>query len=300
MRQYEIIPYKLPLTPYGKKILHSKFRFGFYIKKYKKDGSFGIGEAAFFKNFDKNTTYLYAKDMAKKHLTYKESFLSIGENKNIKLTFLIDTWDVDLAFSLARKFIDEGYLCLKIKVSPKYLYESIKIINKISKLNHKIKIRLDANKQFNLNNIKYFLKNINLEQIEYFEEPLENFLQIPSLVEFKDLNIALDESWSNIDDIKNFRKLGIKYLILKPSSFFSLDHLFLFVEKAQENNIKIIFSTCFESEYFAAFSLMLISELKLYDDHHAIFCPGIFDKKSFLNKPIISLKEANDFLLNFN
>lgn len=301
MFPYEIIPYKLPLTFYGKKILHSKFRLGFYIKKFKKDSSFGVGEAAFFKGLDKNTAYLYAKDMAKKHLIYKKNYLwQMNENNDVKLTFLIDTFDEDLAFFLAKKFIDQGYLCLKIKVSSKYLYESIRIINKISHLNNKIKIRLDANKQFNLDNIKLFLKNINLKQIEYFEEPLENFLQIPFLIEFKDLNIALDESWSNIGDIKNFKELGIKYLILRPSRFFCLDYLFLSVKIAQKNNMKIIFSTCFESEYFSAFSLMLISKLNLCDDHHAIFCPGIFDEKSFLNKPVISSREASDFLLNFN
>ncbi len=95
----------------------------------------------------------------------------------------------------AEALAQDGYRILKLKVGLGPLSEDIFRVNSLSKM--KLKLRLDANRSWDLNTAQEFVSQLSesaLQQIDYLEEPLAN----PKLyLRFRQtcfLRIALDET----------------------------------------------------------------------------------------------------------
>ena len=75
--------------------------------------------------------------------------------------------------ALAAKRARQGYSVVKIKVGRKAVDDEIEMVQRIRQLlGPDIAIRLDANRAWNFENARYFLRGIGNCNIEYIEEPL--------------------------------------------------------------------------------------------------------------------------------
>ena len=92
-------------------------------------------------------------------------------------------------------------------------------------------------------------KKLEKYNVEYFEEPLQN-PDIDKLKKIKnefEVKIAIDESLYDGSDYRSWIKTGvINSIIIKPSIFGGYKNILNLCQIAENNNIKIIFSSALE------------------------------------------------------
>ena len=158
-------------------------------------------------------------------------------------------YDLDKTIQRIDKLISDGYKTIKLKVGRDDISEDIKIITKVSDLfSKKIKLRLDANGKWNLNNAIKILEIIRNCKIEFIEQPIENLDDLFTLVKKNMLPLATDESIKNIIDAKNvIINSKINFIVLKPSIFGRINDTLEIIKLAEVYNKQIIISSAFES-----------------------------------------------------
>ena len=132
--------------------------------------------------------------------------------------------------------------CVKIKVGRASLEEEIAAI---TPLIGKYRIRLDANRAWDLKTALAFASVFAPGSFEYIEEPLDNYEQLSLFYKESAHSFALDEtlhSQKNIPEID-----GLVAIIIKPTLIGSLDSIYNFVKQARERSIDVVFSAAFES-----------------------------------------------------
>lgn len=108
----------------------------------------------------------------------------------------------------------------------------------INALPENIKLRLDGNRSFSIESLNRYIQDIDLEKVQYVEEPLKNIMDWTSLERFKELDLAIDES------IDKRRELDFaKYIVAKPTFNISLKDTLK--ELALENQ-EVIISNSFD------------------------------------------------------
>lgn len=121
-------------------------------------------------------------------------------------------------------------------------------------------IRLDSNRNLSINQLMDILNEVNLDNIEYIEEPFENvfdYLKFP----FKDkIKLALDESLTseNFDDILLKLKNHVSFLVLKPNFNCSISDYFSFISKNVNENCDEYYDLIISSSYEFEDSLNLL------------------------------------------
>lgn len=136
--------------------------------------------------------------------------------------------------------------CLKIKISPHGAFKTAELLNALYKENPNVIIRLDGNRQFELDELFEFesvLKNkvhpnIFLN-IDYIEEPFKNFYDGNTFKNRSDLDIAIDESFTALMsvDLKN------NPVVIKPS-LIGLSPVMFWLRSHEES--RAIISSSFE------------------------------------------------------
>ncbi len=130
---------------------------------------------------------------------------------------------------------DQGFTIIKLKVGQRQLREEIGCLQKLGAgLAPEIRLRLDANGSWNLDEARYFLDAAAGLPIESLEEPLRS----PSLSEFSLLQsqtlitLALDESIQRINQNELLANPNIRRLVLKPGVLGGLQYSYSLAEKA--------------------------------------------------------------------
>lgn len=319
--------YKLPCKKALVAHFPNKERLGLYLGISLSDGSWGIGEYApfpgiheksiedalflahtldnkniedyfnnKFKDLDDEAFYYplsFILSVAYWHKFFCESFLDLGNNI-ITLSGLITNHTVEDAIFDAKKFLAQGYNCLKIKVGKLALSEEIEKIKRINNLSEgKAVLRVDANKHYELKDAIMLAKGLKSANIAYIEEPCKDINKIGALVEECGIDIAFDESFKPGQDISLLEAYKARYVIIKASRFKSLFEVMNICKKARELNIVPIFSTCFESEFYCSLMALLAFKLELFESH-GLYCPNFIEGQSSLkiNQGSLKLKDA--------
>lgn len=141
---------------------------------------------------------------------------------------------------------------VKIKIGTNSMKDDISFLNKIEKEHPNVKMRLDANQCYSIEELSYLYKNISHLNIDFLEEPIKNpnikkIEYIKNL--YPSLNYAIDESiYQNRNYEKWIKNNLISTMIIRPSligsfkSFFSIidlyqGHLQLLVSSSLENSV---------------------------------------------------------------
>lgn len=191
--------------------------------------------------------------------------------------------------------------CIKIKVGNTTLDSDIpRIQQAIKNLRINGKIRLDASGQWNSTSLNYLFNHVDPDYLQYIEDPFENiedYKHWPYPVPF-----ALDKLshlWH--PDLNDFD--GLSTLVIKPL-FLGLDKAIQLTRQATQKNIKVVFSSAYESSINLNFYAWLADHLNLADaqgldtakywSSHLLSPPGFFritDKQD--NKPVLLLNDLN-------
>lgn len=178
----------------------------------------------------------------------------------------------------AEACIDRGYRCLKIKVGSTDIKRDIDLIKTIAmRAGKQIKLRLDANRKYSYQeSLSLWLAVLDLN-IEYFEEPSYELDRLELLAD-RGMPIALDESFHEGDSLELLVRSKINYLVIKPSRFSSVYQIMMIAESCKKQDIQLIFSPCFESDFSHMISAYLIDELGFNDNFHGTFDQDFFIK----------------------
>lgn len=134
----------------------------------------------------------------------------------------------------------------KLKVARYAMRDEIAMIRELCHLAPKLKLILDANQGWTREEAWTFMSHLNPANLEYVEDPCARFEDVKAVAAHTGIPVALDELLSTDASWENFPQL--KALIIKPTLIGSLARCQAMVEKARELGLKVILSSCFESQ----------------------------------------------------
>ncbi len=161
--------------------------------------------------------------------------------------------DGDLA--AARGALDagelRGYAAVKVKVGRRPPDEERLLLSLLlTELPEGVLLRLDANRAMQLGDACALVDGIDVDRIEYFEEPLRDPAELRTLHRRAGVRIALDESLDIplAEGEEDWRHgPGITTWVLKPSRHGALLESMKIGARAVERGIGCVVSSCFES-----------------------------------------------------
>ena len=153
---------------------------------------------------------------------------------------------------------------VKVKVAQTSLEEEIKLIHEILAIRPDLKLRLDANRGFTLEQAIEFAACLPLHAIEYIEEPCVNPHDNPTFYRAIEMPWALDESL-NDPTYQFIMQDGLVALVAKPMLIGSLEKLQSLQSEAEHSGVRFIISSSLESSLGIA-ALARLSQVMTPDE----------------------------------
>ncbi len=194
--------------------------------------------------------YLYKEeDQNNKFIPKKHDYVLIN--------ILADGTQLDILKAVKRG-LEEGYQAIKIKVGRRALEEEIEQVRSLCKMiKGKATLRLDANQAWDLQTGEYFIKAIEDCEIEYIEEPLRDYRELPILFHKTGVPIAIDENINSIPLSEFKEKDWINTVVLKPGVIGSVQDTLEFIRIANDSNLRCVISDTFHSGIGLSFLIRL-------------------------------------------
>ncbi|GLS90671.1 o-succinylbenzoate synthase [Psychromonas marina] len=176
---------------------------------------------------------------------------------------------------------------IKLKVARTSITEDIATFQSLCELNPALKIRCDANQAWNKQQAIQFFSRINVQQLDYIEEPTNNHQLNLQLAEQYQVPLGLDETLQqpNFDYQHN---QYVRAFIIKPTIIGDRQKIDKLVSIAMQQDINISFSSSFES-------VVGLQQLKTLANHYANIYPN--NHNSTISLGIDTLKFYDSALL---
>ncbi|WP_133181614.1 o-succinylbenzoate synthase [Shewanella decolorationis] len=142
--------------------------------------------------------------------------------------------------------LDSGVHSVKVKVAQTSMEDELGLIYAILGQRPDLKLRLDANRGFSLEQALDFAACLPLESIEYIEEPCQHPQDNQTLYRAIPLPFALDESL-NDPDYQFVMHEGLTALIIKPMLLGSIEKLQRLIDEAHSHGVRCILSSSLEA-----------------------------------------------------
>ena len=145
------------------------------------------------------------------------------------------------------QLLSQGFSCLKMKVARGPLEKDIEAVNTVlSQIQGTASLRLDANRGWILQQAQQFCNAIDLQSIEYIEEPTQNPADHARLNPSGDVPIALDETLAETD-CEQLDKKYYRAVVLKPSVLGGFEKTAQIVRWAQQHHLTPVISSAFQT-----------------------------------------------------
>jgi len=201
----------------------------------------------------------------------KEKFSNINAKKSIKINAFLGIEKPEITLKKVEKLANLGYKTIKLKIGRTNFEDDFSLIKLLdNKFGKSLKIRLDNNGNWTLNEAVKNIEQLSKFNIEYIEQPVQNKNELLKLADISNLSIAADESLINYDhalDIANSDK--INYLILKPSIRLGIFNSINLIELFKYSGKNVIISSAFET-YIGRLTLLFIASLTSHNLAHGL------------------------------
>jgi o-succinylbenzoate synthase len=145
------------------------------------------------------------------------------------------------------KLLSQGFSCIKMKVGRQRLENDIDVVNKVlSRIQGKASLRLDANRQWSLQQAMQFCHSVDLRNIEYIEEPTRNPIDHYPLAASSLAPIALDETIAETP-CDQFVQQCYRAIILKPSVVGGFEKTAFILRWARKHGLTPVISSAFQT-----------------------------------------------------
>jgi len=135
---------------------------------------------------------------------------------------------------------------IKLKVARAAVEADIANFQHLCRLNPQLLIRCDANQAWTALQAAQFFEAINMQQLDYIEEPTADHNVNLQLAELFNASIALDETLQN-PNFSYQHHQAVKAFVIKPTIVGSKAKIDQLVSFAHQQSIQISFSSSFES-----------------------------------------------------
>ncbi len=135
---------------------------------------------------------------------------------------------------------------VKVKVGQTSMEDEIQLIHHILAIRPDLKLRLDANRAFSLQQAIDFCACLPLEAIDYIEEPCCNNEENTKLHSAVGISFALDETL-NAPSYQFTMQSGLTALVIKPMLLGSLQRLQALISEAESFGVKTVISSSLEA-----------------------------------------------------
>ncbi len=178
----------------------------------------------------------------------------------------------------AIELVGEGYKTLKLKVGRKEFADDLACVKSVREtVGNDIKIRLDANGNWDLAKAAAYLKKLEEFSIEYIEQPVNDIENYLKLSKQTFIPLAADESIRTLKDVYDFvSQKAISVLILKPMMLGGIIPTNKIIEYAEDNNIKTVVTTSLDSVIGRSFAVLAASFVK-DDIAHGLGTADLFE-----------------------
>ena len=188
----------------------------------------------------------------------KISEFSFAEINKITLNALVNNELPDQIENEVLCLMKQGYSCFKMKIDSNNEENFLRVKRLRDSMGDKYSIRLDFNRKLRLKEAVEFAQKIKEFNIEYIEEPVSNPDDIETFFAETKIYYALDESLMEV--LSSIREKA-HFWILKPMRSGLLNSLLL-KEEASQKEIKVIFTSNFETEIGMGAILPFITDQK--------------------------------------
>jgi O-succinylbenzoate synthase len=177
--------------------------------------------------------------------------LGLAAQGSVKLRALIDPTSED-ALKTATFSVAQGYEALKIKVGRLPLLDEVRLLKNVrDAVGRKVKIDLDANRAWSLEQALEFGHACARLSIECIEEPLNNISDIGEFYDATRIPVALDETLLSpafaLPEALDVFGGAIGALVVKPSLIGGMKRLLALRAHAEERGIALVLSSTGES-----------------------------------------------------
>ena len=124
--------------------------------------------------------------------------------------------------------------------------DEIAMVRELCRLAPKLKLILDANGGWTREEAWTFMSHLNAANIEYIEDPCASFVDVHAVANHTGIPVALDELLSTDKSWEPFPQL--KAIVIKPTLIGSLGRCKALIDKAHASGLKVIISSCYESQ----------------------------------------------------
>ncbi|MEH6822514.1 MAG: o-succinylbenzoate synthase [Motiliproteus sp.] len=149
---------------------------------------------------------------------------------------------------------------LKLKLARRSLAREIALVQALLRETPELRLRIDCNQGWTLQQAQQFLTAIPRATIDYLEEPCRDLQQSLELTEQTGVALALDESL-RLPGFILPKHPALAALILKPSLTGSLQQLRDWIELGQKRGVRVILSSSYESSLGLAQIAALATQL---------------------------------------
>lgn len=220
-------------------------------------------------------------------------------NDSVNLNYYVSSIG-ESVFSQIESAVESGYTCFKFKISGKA--DEIETINALAK-RFGIKVRLDANRKFDLNKSLAIFKNLIPEYIDYIEEPCSNPADNVKFTKSTGINHALDETLfeSNYTDYID----NCFAIVVKPSLIGSIPEVYNVINLAKGLSKTVTLSSAYESAIGLVFLAKLACSVNLnenpmgFDTYKHVESDIVIHSPNF-SKPRIQFSEICDYEIDYS
>ncbi len=206
-------------------------------------------------DFNSHPALKHGLEQAIINLLCNERNISIAEllglrlKKEIAVNAAIGFLKPEEVTTRALQLVKEGFKTLKIKTGREDFEDDFATINSIRKaVGENVKIRIDTNGKWSLEEAIKYLKRLENFSLEYAEQPVNSIEEFKELKNKTSIPLASDES---IRDFKTAEKFitekAITFIVLKPMMLGGLLPTLEIAELAENNNIIPVITSSFES-----------------------------------------------------
>jgi o-succinylbenzoate synthase len=239
-------------------------------------------------SLDKFPTLHHGVEQALINLISKENNLSINEILNesstnrINVNAVIGFLTPDESAEEAQKLIRQGFTTLKVKAGRDKFEDDLNCLKAIREsAGTKIKLRVDANGKWELNEAIKNLKRMKLINPEYVEQPLNGLANFIKLKNKTGVPLAVDESIRTIKDAVEFiQHKAVSFVILKPMMLGGIIPVLNIKNFAEQNGLKVVITSSFESVVGRSMAIFAASTVK-EQLAHGLATGNYFEKDLF-------------------
>lgn len=156
--------------------------------------------------------------------------------------------DAEEMLDRAHRLREAGFRAVKLKVGRRAMGEEIDLVRALSRvLGPGVRLRLDANRAWRLDQAAAFVRGITGVAIEYVEEPLADPGLLPELVAHYETPVALDETLVDVTVGELGRHRYARAVILKPTLLGGLVPTLRMADRARALGMTPVLSASFET-----------------------------------------------------